>query len=67
MRDETIGRLENLLGRLKAAAGILLGDRKLEREGIRQRAEGADRRSLGEARRMADELTTGTGPRVRRD
>lgn len=67
MREETIGRLENLLGRLKAAAGILLGDRRLEREGIRQRAEGADRQGLGEARRIAGELSTGAARPIRRD
>jgi uncharacterized protein YjbJ (UPF0337 family) len=54
--QETKGKVEKLKGRVKEATGILTGDRKLEREGTRQRASGAVQERVGKARRKSGEL-----------
>jgi uncharacterized protein YjbJ (UPF0337 family) len=51
-RDK-VGKLE---GRVKEVAGITTGNRKLEREGSRQRAGGAVQESVGKARRTVGEM-----------
>lgn len=53
--QETHGHEKNLKGRAKEAAGIITGDRKLEREGARQRVGGAVEENLGKARRKVGE------------
>jgi len=54
--QETHGKVENLKGRAKEAAGIVTGDSKLEREGARQRVEGKVEENLGKARRKVGEV-----------
>ncbi len=51
-RDK-VGKLE---GRVKEVAGVMTGNRKLEREGSRQRAGGAVQESVGKARRNVGEI-----------
>jgi uncharacterized protein YjbJ (UPF0337 family) len=41
MADDTRGKATHLGGKIKEAAGDLLGDRKLEREGKLEQMEGA--------------------------
>ncbi len=55
MSDETKGKLENLKGRAKQAAGSLSGDKGLEAEGAFDRAKGAVREKVGEAKRKLDD------------
>lgn len=54
--QETHGKVEKLKGRAKEAAGIITGNSKLEREGARQRVEGAAEESIGKARRKVGEV-----------
>ncbi len=49
--QETLGKLKNAKGRAKEAAGIITGNKDLEREGTQDRAEGAVQESIGKARR----------------
>ena len=51
MKRETHGRLEQVKGRAKEAAGILTSNETLEKEGARQRATGALEETVGTARR----------------
>jgi uncharacterized protein YjbJ (UPF0337 family) len=55
-QQEARGKSKKLIGRGKEILGIVTGDSKLEREGSRQRAEGAVQESVGKARRKAGEL-----------
>lgn len=55
-QQETRGQINKLSGRVKEAAGIITGDRKLEQEGSRQRAKGVVQETVGKARRKAGEL-----------
>jgi uncharacterized protein YjbJ (UPF0337 family) len=48
--------VRKLKGRVKEVAGIMTGNRKLEREGSRQRAGGAVQESVGKARRKVVEI-----------
>jgi len=54
--QETRGTAKKLTGQVKEVAGILTGDKKLEKKGATQRAEGALQESLGKARRKVGEL-----------
>lgn len=54
--DETHGKVTKLTGQVKEAAGVLTGNKKLEREGAAQRAEGALEENLGKAKRKVGEL-----------
>ncbi len=56
VKQEVRGKMNKLTGRVKEAAGIVTGDRKLEQEGSRQRAKGAVQENVGKARRKAGEL-----------
>ncbi len=49
--QETRGTVKKLTGQAKEAAGVLVGNEKLEREGAAQRAEGKVQETLGGARR----------------
>jgi uncharacterized protein YjbJ (UPF0337 family) len=49
--DEVKGKLENLKGRAKEAAGAITGDKKLEAEGAVDRVKGAAREKVGEIER----------------
>lgn len=63
-KDELKGKMENLKGRAKAAAGALTGNKKTEAEGHAERAGGALREKVGEAK---DALKRGTKSRHRYD
>lgn len=54
-QQEARGKIKQVEGRAKEAVGIVTGDRKLEREGARQRVEGAVQEGLGKARRKLGE------------
>jgi uncharacterized protein YjbJ (UPF0337 family) len=49
--QETHGKVKKLKGRAKEAAGIVSGNKELERAGSRLRAEGEAQESLSKARR----------------
>jgi uncharacterized protein YjbJ (UPF0337 family) len=55
MSDESEGKVENLKGRVKQAAGAVTGDKSLEAEGAVDRAKGAAKEKVGEAKRKLDE------------
>lgn len=46
--DELKGKAENLKGRAKEAAGTVTGNKRLEGEGLVDRAKGAVREKIGE-------------------
>jgi uncharacterized protein YjbJ (UPF0337 family) len=49
--DEVKGKLDNLKGRVKQAAGAVTGDKKLEAEGAVERVKGAAQEKAGEIER----------------
>jgi uncharacterized protein YjbJ (UPF0337 family) len=51
MSDEIKGKVDNLKGRAKQAAGSISGDKGLEAEGAAQRIKGAVQEKVGEAKR----------------
>ena len=53
-------------GSVKEAVGIITGDRKMEREGSLQRAQGAVEEGLGKARRAVGEALTNLGNAIRK-
>ena len=53
---ETHGKVTQIKGQVKEAAGILIGNPNLEDEGAAERAEGALEENLGKARRKVGEL-----------
>lgn len=55
-QQEARGQMNKLKGRVKEAAGIITGDRNLEKEGAQQRARGAVQETVGKARRKVGEL-----------
>jgi uncharacterized protein YjbJ (UPF0337 family) len=65
-RDERNGKVENLKGRVKEAAGVLADDPKLEQEGANQRSVGEAREKLAEARRKAGEAIEELGKKIER-
>ena len=65
-RDERDGKAENLKGRVKEAAGILIDDENLEKEGSRDRTEGEARETLGKARRKVGEALEDLGEKIKR-
>jgi uncharacterized protein YjbJ (UPF0337 family) len=66
MTQEMRGKVKKLKGRGKEAAGILVGDSKLERKGARERAKGAAQESVGKARRKAGELVEEIGEAIKK-
>ena len=65
-KDERDGQVENLKGRIKEAAGVVSGNRDLEKEGAEERADGEARKDLGEARRKVGEAIEEFGKNVKR-
>ena len=65
-RDETKGKVENLKGRAKEAAGVLADDPELEQEGANERAVGKAREDLAAARRKAGEAIEDLGKKIQR-
>lgn len=51
-KDQTKGTLENLKGKIKEAAGIITGRRKLEAEGKDQKLAGRARKKLGQVEKV---------------
>ena len=54
--QETRGTTKKLTGQVKEVAGILTGNKQLEKQGANQRAEGEVQETLGKARRKVGEL-----------
>lgn len=65
MSQEMRGKVKKLKGRGKEIVGIVVGDRKLEREGAQQRAAGAAQEGLGKVRRKAGELVKEIGQAIK--
>jgi|tagenome__1003787_1003787.scaffolds.fasta_scaffold16986224_1 uncharacterized protein YjbJ (UPF0337 family) len=53
--DEARGKLDNLKGRVKQAAGSITGNKKLEAEGAAERVKGAAQEKVGTAKRKLDD------------
>jgi len=66
VKQETRGKVEKLKGRAKQATGTLTGNRKLEREGSRQRSKGAAQESVGKARRKVGEFVDGVAKAIKK-
>jgi uncharacterized protein YjbJ (UPF0337 family) len=67
MRQQEVGgKVKKAKGKVKEAVGILTGDRKMEREGSLQRAQGAVEEGLGKARRKVGEVLTNLGNTIRK-
>jgi len=64
-RDEIKGKVENVKGRAKEAAGVLTGNRRLESEGKDERDAGAAREGAGRVRRKVGEAVEDLGKRIR--
>ncbi len=65
-QQEVRGKVKKTKGRVKEAVGILSGDKKLEREGSLERAQGAVEEGLGKARRKVGEVLTNLGKAIGR-
>lgn len=64
-QQENRGKVKQAAGRVKEAAGILTGDKSLEREGSRQRVEGAVQENLGKATRKVGEFVEGVAKAIK--
>jgi uncharacterized protein YjbJ (UPF0337 family) len=53
--DEKKGKLDNLKGRVKQAAGTVTGNKRVEAEGAVERVKGAAEEAAGKARRKIEE------------
>jgi len=65
-QQEVGGKVKKTKGKMKEAVGILSGNKKMEREGSLQRAEGAVQEGLGQARRKVGEVLTNLGKAVKK-
>ncbi len=65
-KQETHGKVNELKGRVKEAAGIITADRELEQKGSQQRAGGAVQESLGKARRKVGEMVTDVAEAIKK-
>ena len=65
-QDERNGKAQNFKGRLKEAAGIVADDPELEKEGAEERSLGEAREKLGEARRKVGEALEDLGNKIKR-
>jgi len=66
MSQETRGKVTKLKGRVKEAAGIITGNRELERQGAQQRAVGVVQERIGEARRKAGDFAAEMGKAIKK-
>lgn len=64
--DERSGRMRDVKGRVKEAAGILTGNERLEDEGAGDRQAGQTEEALGRARRKLGEAVEDLGERIKR-
>jgi uncharacterized protein YjbJ (UPF0337 family) len=53
--DEFEGKVDNIKGRVKQAAGAVTGDKRTEAEGAAERVKGAAQEKAGEIKRKLDE------------
>jgi uncharacterized protein YjbJ (UPF0337 family) len=65
-QQETRGKVKKIQGQVKEAVGNVTGNRKLEREGARQRAEGAVQESVGKGRRKVGEFVGGVAKAIKK-
>jgi uncharacterized protein YjbJ (UPF0337 family) len=65
-RDEREGKTENLKRRAKEAAGALLDDENLQKEGADQRERGELQEGVGKLRRKAGEALEELGEKLKR-
>ena len=54
-KDEIKGKVQNLKGRAKQAAGAMSGDHRVEAEGSVERLKGAAQEAIGKAKRRVNE------------
>ncbi len=64
-RDEREGKTENLKGRAKEAAGALLDDEQLQKEGAEQRKRGELQEDVGRLRRKTGEAIAELGEKIK--
>jgi uncharacterized protein YjbJ (UPF0337 family) len=62
-KDQIKGKVENLKGRVKEAAGALTGDKKTQVEGLGERVQGALHKKAGDV----EETITRPAPAPRKD
>ena len=65
-KDELHGKVQNVKGRLKEAAGVVVGNPRLEKEGAAERAGGAVEADLGKARRKVGDALTRLGNAIKK-
>ena len=65
-RDELEGKKGNVIGRVKEAAGTLTGNKNLESEGSKERAEGVAQEQTGKASRKVGEAIENLGKKIKR-
>jgi len=65
-KNEVRGKARKLKGRLKEAAGVVTGNRRLEKKGAAERTAGAVEAGLGKARRKIGEAVTGLGKAIKK-
>ena len=64
-KHEVAGKVKKTKGKVKEAVGILSGNKKMEREGSLQRAQGAIEEGLCKARRQVGEALTNLGKAIK--
>jgi len=65
-RDEAEGKKESVAGRVKEAAGVLIGDEDLESEGASERAKGDLRQKKGQFRHTLGEAIEDFGKNLKK-
>ena len=63
--QESRGKGKKIKGRAKQAAGIVTGNKDLEKEGSHQRTEGELEEGIGKARRNISEAIKGVAASIR--
>jgi uncharacterized protein YjbJ (UPF0337 family) len=64
--QETSGKIKKIKGRAKEAAGIITGNKDLEKKGSHQRTEGKVEEGLGKARRKISDAIEAVADSVRK-
>jgi uncharacterized protein YjbJ (UPF0337 family) len=65
-KDEVQGAVEEGKGKLKEAAGDLVGDDRLTEEGVDDQVAGSAQRTVGKARRKVGEVIESVGEAVKK-
>lgn len=65
-RNEFEGKTQNVKGRAKEALGTLTGNKNLESEGAKERANGAAQQRIGKATREVGEAIEDLGKKIKR-